>query len=802
MTARAIPLRRLWTYSLMVLAVVVLASGILAGRAYLALPDLGFSFGRGDVVGQVKPGSGAYEAGLQIGDRVLAISGSSPFAGEMYARPGQESVILTISRPGRIVHLELVPDPLAATAVLNRLSYLITALTFWAIAAVLLAYKPHGEQAKLLALQLLLAAFTMPILLLADYGLGWASLLTNTMVLFLGLLIVYYHTIFPERVEFRGKRLLLVALACIGGLLLVAFGWVRLGHHGEWSTPVVTAVRAFFATCLLLGMSLLARSYWRTASDKGRRQIRVVVLGTGLALLPLIAFILVPQMVPGVPYVVIEPAFLALTLIPAAYLYAIRRQELMRLDGVVSQTAAHSLLFLILFLLYVAISWVTGRLASRAPSDWADSGAMAILQHGAVIGGLMASFQPLKTRIERLVHRLLYGSWYDYQSFISRLTEGLGDAVDMDEILELLLRELAGTMRVKAVALLVPDPRRKDAFAVQAQAGFDSLSGHRLSQGLGQFLVRSADPVEQVVLSNQVAPGTEAHTAVAAWGQAGARLWIPLAEQGRVEGVLVLGAKQADEFLTQTDQDILRTLRRHTASALARVRMVRELEGRLREKQALSRQLLATQGRDRKRIASDIHHHAVQEIIGVRMGLQNAIKDLDWEAIAEAWKDLGKVIDSLRSIIADFRPTAIVSHDLRQMMRHHAGAFQRKRKLPVVVHMAGNGTKVPDDVREAIFWIFAESLTNAWKHAQASRIEARLDVQHDRLCLDVSDDGQGFEVPPYLDELLSDGHLGLMEMREYVGLVGGHFTLVSEPGQGTHIVVEVPLDPARAGDRS
>ena len=794
MTAETILLRRLWTYLLLLLASAVLVGGALAAHFYASLPDLSFSFGLGDIVGYVQSGGPADLAGVKVGDRVLAIGGVSPFAGDLYVQPGQTSLSLTLWRAGQILDLEITPLSPSNRDSTASLSFLLTALAFWAIAVMLLAYRPHGTQAQLLALQLLLAALTIPILLLADSGLGWASLLTNTIVLILGVLIVYYHTTFPEHVEFRGKRVLLAVLACAGALLLVAFGWVRLDHHNEWSTPVVVAVRAFFVLCLFLGLALLAWSHWHTASKVGRRQIRVVMLGSVLALLPLVIFILLPQIVPGLPYVVIEPAFLALVFIPASYLYAIRRHDLMRLDHAVSQTVIHSLLFLALFVLYLVISQAIGALASLLPPDWLTADGVTLVQHGAVIAGLMASLQPLRVRIERVVHRLLYGSWYDYQSFISRMTEGLGETTKTDEVLALLLRELTGTMRLKAVALLVADRHQGKALCLQAQRGFAlPQQVHRLGKDLAGFLAREAKPIEQRALEKRAAEGSSLQAELVAWSEAGAQVWVPLMLQGEIEGVLVLGAKQADEFLTRTDHEILKTLRRHVASALARAGLVEELAGRLRENQALSRQLIKTQEQERRRIADDIHDHAVQEIIGIRMNLEMAAKDGNLGAIASAREDLKDVIDNLRSVIGQIRPRALRSTDLVEMVRKQTAVFRDKRKLPVAVHIRGNGAAVPEEVRLAVFWVFFEGVTNAWKHAGASRIEANLDIRPDRVRLEVEDDGRGFDMPPWLDELLMDGHLGLMEMRERIALVGGKFDMTAEAGQGSRIVAVVPL---------
>jgi signal transduction histidine kinase len=66
--------------------------------------------------------------------------------------------------------------------------------------------------------------------------------------------------------------------------------------------------------------------------------------------------------------------------------------------------------------------------------------------------------------------------------------------------------------------------------------------------------------------------------------------------------------------------------------------------------------------------------------------------------------------------------------------------------------------------------------------------------------LEVQDDGAGFEVPDALLPWVEQGKWGLVSMRERAAGVGGTFLLESQPGQGTRIVVDVPLSPAQDGE--
>jgi signal transduction histidine kinase len=99
----------------------------------------------------------------------------------------------------------------------------------------------------------------------------------------------------------------------------------------------------------------------------------------------------------------------------------------------------------------------------------------------------------------------------------------------------------------------------------------------------------------------------------------------------------------------------------------------------------------------------------------------------------------------------------------------------------------GDGRSVPEEVGLVLYRILQESLNNAKKHARAEEVEIAPDLQPDRVILEVRDDGVGFEVP---------AHLGLIGMWERAAQVGGSFDVESQPGQGTRVLVGIPLSPS------
>jgi signal transduction histidine kinase len=110
--------------------------------------------------------------------------------------------------------------------------------------------------------------------------------------------------------------------------------------------------------------------------------------------------------------------------------------------------------------------------------------------------------------------------------------------------------------------------------------------------------------------------------------------------------------------------------------------------------------------------------------------------------------------------------------------------------LDVEFHCNAEHINLERDTSTAIFRVFQETLTNIARHAQASAIEVTLDAQTDGLVLRVRDNGRGISER----ELASNKSFGLVSMRERVELLAGGLDISGAPGQGTTVLVRIPLE--------
>jgi signal transduction histidine kinase len=147
---------------------------------------------------------------------------------------------------------------------------------------------------------------------------------------------------------------------------------------------------------------------------------------------------------------------------------------------------------------------------------------------------------------------------------------------------------------------------------------------------------------------------------------------------------------------------------------------------------------------------------------------------------------VGEAVEDVRAVSRGIHPAILSEGGLVQALR----ALSRASTLPMELdlHVAD---RLPPSVEVAAYYVVAEALSNAAKHAHASVVRLHAVVDDARLCLTVSDDGTG-------GADLSRGS-GLIGLTDRVEALGGAMTVTSRPGAGTTIQAELPLSGPRLG---
>jgi signal transduction histidine kinase len=256
-------------------------------------------------------------------------------------------------------------------------------------------------------------------------------------------------------------------------------------------------------------------------------------------------------------------------------------------------------------------------------------------------------------------------------------------------------------------------------------------------------------------------------------------LGVPVRVGDEIFGNLYLTEKEGG--FTEEDEMVVELLAVTAGAAVSTLR----LQERLRR---------AALHEDRERIARDLHDSIIQDLFAVGLGLQASLAKLDSDPdvvrsrMDEAVDQLDGAISSLRRFIFDLRPPVWARPDLEAEVRRLVADLARPHDTSVGVSVQCEPGVPASDVSGHLVAVIREALSNALRHANASRIDINLWSEPTRVVATITDDGTGF------DTGLESGGLGLENIGRRVAEAGGAHTIDSAPGRGTTVRVEVPRE--------
>jgi signal transduction histidine kinase len=269
---------------------------------------------------------------------------------------------------------------------------------------------------------------------------------------------------------------------------------------------------------------------------------------------------------------------------------------------------------------------------------------------------------------------------------------------------------------------------------------------------------------------------------------------IPLADRAGSSRALLAFRRAAAPF-SEPELEILRLAGASVRIVLENVSLEREL---LAQRDELRRLALAnrnTKEEESRKIAHELHDSVGQLLAAVHATLDEALGELapaEGSNLARIRTLLDQIEDQVRRMSHELRPVILddlgVLPALRQLGRNLSA-------LGVSVRVEGPiAGRMPPPVETALYRAAQEALSNAARHGKATQVWIRLEqISRETRCT-ISDDGVGFDLQG-LRATRADGGLGLLGMREYLLAVGGKVEISSAPGQGTTLVVAIPLEP-------
>ena len=195
-----------------------------------------------------------------------------------------------------------------------------------------------------------------------------------------------------------------------------------------------------------------------------------------------------------------------------------------------------------------------------------------------------------------------------------------------------------------------------------------------------------------------------------------------------------------------------------------------------------------------KRIAYAVHDEAGQVLVAVHLALASLAAELPdkQQRIRELEGLLNKVEQQLRRYSHELRPTVLDDLGWIPAIRFLAESVSKRTHLLIQVKAAFAG-RLPGATETALYRIAQEALTNAAKHAKATRVWIQVRREDATLCCSIRDDGEGFDIRAVHAKGKRRG-LGLIGIQERLNAVGGTLSINSAPGRGTKLLIRIPLE--------
>ncbi|MEP7310853.1 MAG: two-component regulator propeller domain-containing protein [Acidobacteriota bacterium] len=198
---------------------------------------------------------------------------------------------------------------------------------------------------------------------------------------------------------------------------------------------------------------------------------------------------------------------------------------------------------------------------------------------------------------------------------------------------------------------------------------------------------------------------------------------------------------------------------------------------------------------ERARLSREIHDTLLQSLVGVALQFDAIANALDSSSSAardqlvRIRRHVEAYIREARQSIWDLRSPVLENHDLATALRDFGKRAAAGTPVRFAATVAGTPRQCSAKVENQLLRIGQEAITNAVRHAAATRIGLELRFDDHSVTLRVSDDGRGFE---YECSAQADNHYGLTTMRERAGELGARFTIDSAAGRGTSVETVVP----------
>ena len=244
------------------------------------------------------------------------------------------------------------------------------------------------------------------------------------------------------------------------------------------------------------------------------------------------------------------------------------------------------------------------------------------------------------------------------------------------------------------------------------------------------------------------------------------------------------------------DQGNVVTILSLTHDVTERKQAEKKLPASYEQIRSLSEHLTNIREEERKYIAREIHDELGQQLTVLKMDVGSIVKkiqltdDVMRNRLASLSTRIDSIIQSVRTISSELRPSLLDDFGLPSAIAWHLEQIQKRSGIKTHFHEPNDEWNLADPIKTNLFRLLQEALTNIVRHSKATDVKVSLDRNDHSITLSIIDNGIGFNAT----NVDRGNTLGIVGMRERAGIIGGKLEINTVPGNGTNILVTVPVE--------
>lgn len=769
------------------------------------------------VEGVVARGPGE-RAGIQVGDVVLGINHT------LVKNPREAAALLMqleagirvpylIRRGDDILTLNLTPRPYRTGD--NRLLYnALVGIVFLGVGLYTFMKRPNLLPARLF---LMLNLCFLLVLTCSFRGSPyyWVDIIVQNAarwgLTFLGPLFLHFFLIFPARKRFLDSYSWIMPVFYLIPFVqhifftlsqFFAFTLSRFFGGGPTSREIFGVhieLWALLAIYLIGGVIALLHSYLRSADPLGRRQIKLVLWGTFVGLCPFITLSIVAAGIFG-KRDLFSIGVLPLMAIPLSFAYSIIRHRLLDIHVIVKRSLLYSLLTGFFIGIYmIIVNGLGGWVERVSPFGGGVFGILFVLL-------IAISFEPTRSRLQKLINRLFYRSDYDRQTTLARLTESSRTFTEMEPLARVTLNAIKEIFNPARISLSIISDR---------PGGID----------VNQYVMDRDDLGKKIFRLDEDAPGGSQSSPLISslkerQDKSGVihvggihndptkrppdQLELPIFRHQKMVGLLSLEAKRSGEPYTLAELEALEGFADQAGLAIENIQLVKsifEANQRLFEAEKL-----ASLGQ----LASGVAHEIRNPLSSIKMNIQGLARNLQPnETNDRRLQIIQKEIDHLDNFVHDVliyaRPSRLQIEpvQIKELITQTLELLTprlKERRHGIVLTIGDDLPPVAAD-RDKLHQVCKNLIVNACEAMkQDGKLEIVSKLAATHLEITFRDNGPGIPdhiinsiFNPFFTTKADGTGLGLANAHKFMQEMNGSLEVEARPGQGAEFSLTIPF---------